>query len=51
MRPMLRASAERAVARIRRLKDEHRRQKEQVLIEHRRKRRAAEAMARARDGV
>ena len=46
VRPLLRASAERAVERIRRLKDAHRQQKEQVLIEHRRKRRAAEALAR-----
>jgi hypothetical protein len=51
VRPMLRAPAQRAVERIQRLKDEHRRQKEQVLIEHRRRRRAAEALARARDGV
>jgi hypothetical protein len=51
IRPLLRPFANRAVARIRRLKDEHRRQKEQVLIEHRRRRRAAEALARARDGA
>ena len=51
VRPLLRSSADRAVERIRQLKEEHRRQKEEVLVEHRRKRRAAEALARARDGV
>ena len=51
LRPVLRPFADRAVERIRRLKEEHRRQKEQVLIEHRRRRREAEALARARDGV
>jgi hypothetical protein len=51
IRPVLRPFADRAVERIRRLKEEHRRQKEQGLIEHRRRRRAAEALTRARDGV
>jgi hypothetical protein len=51
IRPILRPFADRAVERIKRLKEEHRRQKEQDLIEHRRRRRAAEALARARDGV
>jgi hypothetical protein len=51
IRPLLRPFAERAVERIRRLKEAHRQQKEQVLIEHRRRRREAEALARARDGV
>ena len=49
VRPLLRSHAERAAARVRRIKDEGRRQKEELLVEHRRKRRAAEALARARD--
>jgi hypothetical protein len=49
MRPVLRPFADRAVERIRRLKAEQKRHKEVVLAEHRRKRRAAEAVARVRD--
>ena len=51
IRPFLRPYADRAVERIRRLKEDHRRQKEQELIEHRRRRRAAEALARTTEGV
>lgn len=50
VRPILRPFADRAVERIRRIKEEHRRQKEQVLIEHRRRRREAEARAKLEVG-
>jgi hypothetical protein len=49
VRPLLRPFANQAAERMRRLKDERRRQKDEYLAEHRRKRRADEALARAQD--
>ena len=49
IRPMLRPFANAAAERMRRIRAERRRQKERILLEHRRVRRAAEDLARARD--
>jgi hypothetical protein len=49
VRPMLRPFASAAAARVRRLKDERRRQKDEVLAEHRRKRRAAREVRQPQD--
>ena len=49
IRPMLRPFATAAAARVRRLKDERRRQKDELLAEHRRKRRAKRAIRQTPD--
>ncbi|MSO84128.1 MAG: hypothetical protein EXQ53_12680 [Acidobacteria bacterium] len=49
IRPLLRPFANAAAERVRRLKTERRQQKELVLIEHRRKRKAGEVVTRAQD--
>ena len=49
IRPMLRPFATSAAARVRRLKDERRKQKDELLAEHRRKRRAEREIRRAQD--
>jgi hypothetical protein len=49
VRPMLRPFASAAAARVRRLKDERRKQKDEILAEHRRKRRAAREVHERQD--